>query len=237
MTDIFIDPRPPAAADGEAGANAAQRIYGAIVDRILNGELRPGDALNEQLLAEGFGVSRTPVREALQHLSIAGLAQRGTRRSFMVRRLDQPALDDLFETMGEIEALCAQYSARRMTAVERRTVAQLVADGADFVRRGDAAAYAGLNTQFHSALFDGAHNVSLREIAQILRVRTAPYREAQFRQTDRLRSSQAEHEKILAAILEERPQDARAAMHAHVATTALNVTRMITRAPGRDAGS
>ncbi|ABC22148.1 GntR family transcriptional regulator [Rhodospirillum rubrum] len=222
-------PLTDAALADEGAAKAAERIYGAIVDKILAGTIKPGDSLNELALAEAFGVSRTPVREALQHLSIAGLAERGARRAFMVRRLDLAELGDLFETMGEIEALCAQYSARRMTAMERRSLESTVAEGADMVKRGDQAAYTRLNGRFHQALFDGAHNDSLRDIARLVRVRTAPYREAQFRQTDRLASSQGEHEKILAAILSENAQEALSAMRTHVAATAMNVTRMLSK--------
>ena len=101
------------------GARIADRIFDLIVDSILTGELHPGDALNEQSIADRFDVSRTPVREALQRLKIAGLAERGARRSFKVSRLDALALRDLFEVMGEIEAICAEYCARRMSAQEK----------------------------------------------------------------------------------------------------------------------
>lgn len=218
---------PSSTFDSDNAVRAADRIYAALVDRILSGELRPGQVLSEVQLAESFGLSRTPVREALQHLSIAGLAQRGPRRAFMVRRLDEPALNDLFETMGEIEALCAQYSARRMTAVERQALREIVEEGAACVEAGDAERYAAINARFHQALFDGAHNASLREMAQILRVRTAPYREAQFRKTDRLGSSQREHQRVVAAITAEEPRKAFEAMRGHVTETALNVMRML----------
>jgi len=206
---------------------SSDRVFEDLVDRILTGGLRPGDLLSEQALAEQFSVSRTPVREALQNLHNAGLTERGQRRVFMVRRLEPAALGDLFETMGELEALCAEFSARRMTKAERYELERIVAEGDRCVATGDAMGYVRVNAQFHAALFAGAHNASLGETAQGIRVRTAPYREAQFRRTGRLVSSQGEHALILAAVLAEDAAAAREAMRTHVASTAVNVEQML----------
>lgn len=215
----------------EAGGSSADRVYGAIVDRIIEGRLRPGDALNEVALAEVFGVSRTPIREAVQRLAMAGLAERGQRRSFRVKRLPMADLADLFEAMAEIEALCARLSALRMSEVERRRFEDCVRAGGEAVARGDGEAYVALNTQLHQMLFDGARNRSLQEIASLLRVRAAPYREAQFRQTDRIASSHAEHERILAAILARDGVAAQVATTAHLASSSVNITRMLELTP------
>ncbi len=223
---------------GEADAaaseteRAADLIFAALVDRIIAGELRPGDALNETALAESFAVSRTPVREALQRLGVTGLAQRGPRRAFMVSQPDRASLDDLFEAMGEVEALCAEYAARRMSAAERAGLAEIVAEGAERVAATDEAGYIAVNARFHRALFDGAHNATLRDLALGLRIRTSPYRDAQFRRTERLASSQAEHQRILTAVRAENPAAAGAAVREHIAATALNIARMIAAARG-----
>lgn len=219
--------------DGSLGSEAAtagptaDRLYAVLVDRILDGRLRPGDALNELALAEDFGVSRTPVREAVQRLAMAGLAERGLRRSFRVRRLPPAELGDLLEALCEIEAVCARLSAARMSEVERRELEICVGDGARAAADGDGDVYARLNVRFHQLLFDGARNDHLKEIAGQLRVRAAPYREAQFRQTDRIASSQEEHERILAAVLARDPDAAQAAMTRHVASSSLNIRRML----------
>ncbi|MCE1235919.1 MAG: GntR family transcriptional regulator [Hyphomicrobiales bacterium] len=219
--------------DGSLGSEAAiagptaDRLYAVLVDRILDGRLRPGDALNELALAEDFGVSRTPVREAVQRLAMAGLAERGLRRSFRVRRLPPAELDDLLEALCEIEAVCARLSAARMSEVERRELEICVGDGARAAADGNGEVYARLNVRFHQLLFDGARNDHLKEIAGQLRVRAAPYREAQFRQTDRIASSQEEHERILAAVLARDPDEAQAAMTRHVASSSLNIRRML----------
>lgn len=211
--------------DGDV--RSSDRVFAALMDSILSNRLRPGDMLSEIALAERFGVSRTPVREALQRLNDAGMAERGPRRAFMVRRLDIGTLNDLFETLGELEALCAEFSARRMTAAERRELQDIVREGAACAANADAEAYVEVNKRFHAALFRGAHNASLSDVAQSVRLRTSPYREVQFRHTERLQSSQQEHEAILAAVLAGDGVAAREAMRGHVACTAINVSQML----------
>lgn len=212
-----------------ADCRAPDMIFRDLMGRILSREIKPGTILSEQAIAEAYQVSRTPVREALQRLQAAGLAERGPRRAFMVRRLDLGEINALFETMGELEAVCAELSARRMTAVERRELQAIVAAGAEFAASGDAKSYVEVNVRFHAALFAGAHNDTLREVVQAVRVRTAPYREVQFHHTERLASSQEEHERILAAILAGDVGAARECMRAHVASTAVNVGQMLRR--------
>ena len=185
----MVRPDLPCTLESCDAERTADRIFDSLVDRILDGRLRPGDRLNEQAVAEDFAVSRTPAREALQHLQIAGLAERGPRRIFMVSKLDVLSLRDLFETMGEIEALCAEYCAKRMSAQERMELQHIREDGEKCVKNGDFERYRRVNSRFHSAIFDGAHNLSLKQVAQNVRVRTAPYRDSQFRSAKRLLSS------------------------------------------------
>lgn len=218
-----------AAVADDGTERVAEMLYAALVDQIVEGVLAPGDVLSELGLAARFGVSRTPVREALQRLMMAGLVERGPRRALQVRRLVFTELSDLFEAHGEIESLCAQFAALRMTAMERRLLAECVEEGEDAAAREDNDSYTGLNARFHSMLLEGAHNASLFEISHNLGLRTAPYRQAQFRQTDRLHASQAEHRRVLEAVLNENPRDAHVAMLDHMTAVSLNVTRMLKR--------
>lgn len=218
-----------AAGADESGERAAGVLYATLVDQIVDGRLTPGDILSEMALAASFGVSRTPVREALQRLMMAGLVERGARRALQVRRLVFSELTDLFEAHGEIEALCTQYSALRMTALERRLLAECVEEGEDATSRADQDSYTALNIRFHNMLLEGAHNSSLQDIGRNLSLRTAPYRQAQFRQTDRLHASQTEHRRVLDAIMAENPREALAAMMDHMTAVSLNVTRMLKR--------
>ena len=210
----------------------ADRVRAVLVEEILSGALGPGSRLDETGLAERFGVSRTPVREALQSLAASGLAERGHRRSFIVRRLEPESLGELFEALAEIEVLAARYAARRMTALERAILAELVREGDRLAEAGDAAAYAQLNMRFHQTLYDGAHNRFLSETAQNLRVRSAPYRQAQLTRPERLAQSQREHLRILRAIEAENPDAAAEAMHSHITAAGRGILGILSELHG-----
>src|SRR3546814_18439334 len=80
---------------------------------------RSGEVLDEEALAARFSVSRTPVREAVLQLIQSGLVEKESRRSATVAKLDLRRLIHVFETISELEGLCARFAARRMTASER----------------------------------------------------------------------------------------------------------------------
>ncbi|CAM3323189.1 GntR family transcriptional regulator [Paracoccus nototheniae] len=201
----------------------ADEIYEALLKRIVDGDLRPGDSLGEQATAEEFGLSRTPVREALQRLSTAGLAERGSRRAFVVRRMDQEELEDLFEALGEMEALVARLAALRMTDAECQALRDVVVKG-----EAPGVDYEEVNAQFHDILRRGAHNAMLSRLLDDLHRRTMPLRGAQFRvRAERVTSSQAEHRALLEAVLAKDGDLAHLRMREHMAASLRVVSQLI----------
>lgn len=178
----------------------AQVIHQAIADDIVHGRLTPGMALDETGIAAAFGVSRTPIREALRHLQAIGLVETRAPRGLVVAALSERQLDDMFAVMAEIEGLCARWSAIAMTAAERRHMLELMAESERLVSAGDRDAYAEFNVRFHEAIYRGAHNHFLAELAVTVRQRCAPFRRAQFETLGRLAKSHAEHGSVVEAI-------------------------------------
>ena len=95
-------------------------IVARLEDDILGGHFEPGDRLAEGALAERFGVSRTPIREALRQLSAAGLVEMRPHRGAVVRSLLVADIVHMLELMAEIEGFCARLAARRMMLNWRR---------------------------------------------------------------------------------------------------------------------
>ena len=178
----------------------AQLIHQAIADDIVHGRLTPGMALDETAIAAAFGVSRTPIREALRHLQAIGLVETRAPRGLVVAGLSEQQLDDMFSVMAEIEGLCARWSAIAMSAAERRQMLELMAESERLVSAGDRDAYAEFNVRFHEAIYRGAHNHFLAELAVTVRHRCAPFRRAQFETLGRLAKSHAEHGAVVEAI-------------------------------------
>lgn len=187
-----------------------------IADEIVSGALEPGTPLDEQELAARFGVSRTPVREAIRQLSASGLVSVRPHRGAVVALPTPGQLHDMFEAMAELEALCAGFAARNMTVPERRGLEALHHELRALVREGDPSRYHEKNEAFHAAIYAGSHNGYLAEITLMTRARVAPFRRAQFRATGRLGGSYQEHDLIVQAILRGDQPGASEAMRAHI---------------------
>ncbi len=187
-----------------------------LADEIVSGALEPGTPLDEQELAARFGVSRTPVREAIRQLSASGLVSVRPHRGAVVALPTPVQLNDMFEAMAELEALCAGLAARNMTIAERRGLESLHNTLRALVQHGDPLRYHVKNEAFHAAIYAGSHNSYLAEITLMTRTRVAPFRRAQFRAMGRLGGSYQEHDSIVQAILRGDQTGAAEAMRAHI---------------------
>ncbi|WP_373354176.1 GntR family transcriptional regulator [Pseudoroseicyclus sp. CXY001] len=129
--------------------------YRLILDAIDAGQYRPGDRLVESELAERFGVSRTPIREALQRLETQAILTRDGR-SMIVASLDHNQLAELYVVRGELEGLAARLAARNATPEEIRVLRDMLE--ADRALVGDPDAMARANRRFHKQIHLASHN-------------------------------------------------------------------------------
>ncbi|MFD2205456.1 GntR family transcriptional regulator [Kiloniella antarctica] len=183
---------------------------------ILLGELTPGTRLDEVALTERFGVSRTPVREALQQLSMMQLVEIRPRRGAFVKKMSLRELVDMFEVMAELEGACGRLAADRMSDDERATLKELHKASEVMVKERDYDGYYRANVAFHEAIYKGSHNEFLSEQTKNLRNRLTPYRRLQLRQSNRLTSSFNEHSEITEAITSGNKALAEQLLSAHV---------------------
>ena len=95
-------------------------VYTQLQEQIIDGHLKPGDELDEKLLAARFGVSRTPIREALLQLSSLGLVKMRPRRHAIVSALTVQQVIAMWEVLTELEGFCAALAARRMSPEQTR---------------------------------------------------------------------------------------------------------------------
>jgi DNA-binding GntR family transcriptional regulator len=194
----------------------AEEIRVRLADDIVKGRLAPGLSLEEIELSRQFGVSRTPVREAIRQLEAMGLAKPRPRRGAVVARITRDTLDQMFAVMAELEAVCARESALRMTSGEREALVALHDAALALVRRGDIPEYYDMNDHFHDLIYAGSHNGFLAEMTVNVRQRVAPFRRAQFSHGGRLELSHAEHERVVGAIMARDGVAAADAMLAHI---------------------
>lgn len=179
----------------------SEQLRETIEERIATGEYAPGMRLDESELAEEFGVSRTPIREALIQLDSEGLVEMRPRRGAIVVEVSPQRLYEMFEVMAELEAMCARLAARRISAEEE---AQLIAAheaSQSVLSSGDPNTYFYLNEHFHHTIYAASRNQFLIEQALQLQRRLRPYRRMQLHVRDRVRASFDEHSQITDAII------------------------------------
>ncbi|MDD5298419.1 MAG: GntR family transcriptional regulator [Rhodocyclaceae bacterium] len=202
--------------DGSGQMRRSEQLRDAIEERIATGAYPPGQRLDETELATEFGVSRTPIREALIQLNSAGLVVMRPRRGALVASIEPRRLCEMFELMAELEAMCGRLAARRLSPAEQERL--LAAHGACEQARnaGDPDAYFRLNEQFHQSIYGASHNEFLAEQALQLHRRLRPYRRLQLRVRDRLKVSFSEHDAVVRAIVAGEGDRAAELLRSHV---------------------
>jgi DNA-binding GntR family transcriptional regulator len=198
----------------------SDRIRNALTDAISSGELAPGTLLDEQQLADRYGASRTPVREALRQLATSGMVEIRARRGVIVRHVTADEVMDMFETMAELEATCVRLATYRITPLERSRLLRIHEASEAAVESNDVDAYDALNREFHEAIYRAAHNDFLAEQAIGVRTRLNAFRRMQLRQERRLAKSRMEHDAVMRAIAEGNGDEAARRMRAHMLNAA-----------------
>jgi DNA-binding GntR family transcriptional regulator len=210
----------------------SERISQKLAEEIIAGKLAPGTKLDEQSLAGRFKVSRSPVRDALRLLAATRLVDSQPRRGFSVAAIDVAGLQDMFEAVSELEALCARLCALRAGAAERKAIQRIHQEALEAAKQNDLTAYARLNEGFHRAIYSAARNKNLEAITLGLRQRLAPFRSKVFFHLDnRMSSSSEEHDSLARAIVKGNAEGAADAMRSHAASSAMNVMEYF-RKPG-----
>ncbi|EWY42225.1 AsnC family transcriptional regulator [Skermanella stibiiresistens SB22] len=172
-----------------------------IENEILTGAMPPGFRLDEVTLATRFGVSRTPVREALFQLASAGLIEIRPRRGAVVSEVGPERLVQMFEVMAGLEGMAGRLAARRHNGDDREALTEAHAACRLAAETADADAYYYENERFHHAIYAASHNAFLIEQCAALHRRLKPYRRIQLQVMNRVANSLAEHEAVVGAIL------------------------------------
>ncbi|MDW4499887.1 GntR family transcriptional regulator [Sulfitobacter sp. D35] len=187
--------------------------YSLILEAIDAGSYRPGDRLVESELADRFGVSRTPIREALQRLETQSLLVRDGR-SLIVASLDHNQMAELYVVRGELEGLAARLAARHATEEEVRVLRQMVEE--DDALTESPAALARANRRFHKQIHLASHNRFLVQQLDLVHRSMALMDTTSLAATGRGKGAQTEHDAIVRAIEARDEAAADTALRAHI---------------------
>ena len=182
-------------------ARTADKLISDIRNEVSSGILKPGDQLEVTALAERFGVSRTPIREAIRTLVESGVLETRPRKGSFVRVLSAKQLLDLFQVAAELEGMACRLAALSLTkenveAIERGLVK--CTQAAEFQNNVE---YAMANLDFHTAIHNASGNDWLIEQLRQLQINLNSYRTMPYEIRGRLKKSTDEHKIICDAIL------------------------------------
>lgn len=191
------------------------QVAAVLRERILQGDFVPGQRLVERTLAGELGVSRIPVRDALNILRGEGFVSAFPNRGMVVTPLTQQDVEELFEVRTALEVLAARRATERATPEELNRLAQAIADSEDAAARSDTQAVGRCNQSFHDLLTASAHNSLLTSLMEPLEGRLHWL----LRQNDDPQPLHTEHVALLEAIRSGDPDLAAERALAHVRTS------------------
>jgi len=206
---------------------ASEKLIVQIKQDIFSGALRPGDQLEEADLATRFGVSRTPIREAIRSMVDCGLLETRPRKGAIVRKLSAKELHDLFQVAAELEGMACRLACENLTQSRLEAIKSALASCSEAAAAQDIPKYAQANLAFHAAIQTTSGNSWLIDQLQQIEARINVYRLMPYEVVGRLEESMREHTEIFETIIERRGVDANNLMRDHMMLQGMRLPQLL----------
>ena len=177
-----------------------ESVFFTLEEEILSGELKRGETLTETSLSTRLGVSRTPLRSALQRLSEEGLIELKPNRGAVVLGIGAEELVDIYKIRMRLEGLASAEAARRISDEDKKRLREAVELSEFYITKQDAEHLKELDSEFHNIIFKASGNRLLYKTLSELHRNIQFYRKRSLTVADRLEKSIKEHREILSAI-------------------------------------
>ena len=181
-------------------ATLNDRAYLALKRSLISGQFRPGQILVIRAMAESYGISTTPVREALQRLVAERLLVMQPNRSIAVPLLSIETFTELYRVRCALEGLAAELAAARLQAKQIQRLEKILQDIETTIAERDSRGYLSLNEKFHFLIYEQAHSPLLLELIQDRWSQVGPFFNELFEDTDYLPHANEHHVRIVAAL-------------------------------------
>lgn len=202
-----------------------ESLVAPLREMILQGELRPGEKVPEEQLCERFGVSRTPIREALKVLAAEGVLQILPHRGAIVARITEEQIEELFPIMASLERLAGLLACERISNADVRRVRALHDKMMQHFKSGNESEYLRQNRLIHEAFFEIAGNTMLSALYQQILTRIHVCRFVVRKSPEHWQRAVAEHEQMI-ELLEARDGAKLAALlEFHITGTTAGIAR------------
>lgn len=208
----------------ESELATSHRIAAALKEEILAGKYPPGVRLRQEDIAEQFGASRSPVREALRMLEADGLVKLVAHTGAWIAQLSLAECEEMYQIRERIEPLLLRLSIPHLTSAKMDQLTELAQS---MERNSEIEIFLKLDREFHLLSYTGAETALLAEMVQRLWNTTQHYRRAYTRllASDGFKSAHYEHHLLLAAILKNDVDDAERVLFGHIRRTRLELAQ------------
>ena len=203
------------------GATLSIELADKVREDILIEALPPGMKLTEQVICDQYGVSRTPVREALRTLETEGLVEIIPNRGAFVIGFSMDDMADLFELRKIYEAQAVRWAIMRISEEKMEELEESFEFMEFYTARGDARRMKELNARFHRCIYEAAHSRMLADILLLYQSYLLRSVKAQPSKRDQLGEIFDEHLSVIDAFRDKDPEKGAAAMEAHISAAAL----------------
>lgn len=200
----------------QGSASLEARVYNEVREALLCGQFKKGEWLTEHMLTQKLGVSRTPVRSALQRLAEDGLVSMIPNRGAVVIGIAKEDIVDIYRIRMRLEGLASAMAAEKIMDEAKQKLSENVALFEFYVQRQDTEHIEELDTAFHSMIYEASGSRTLERILTDLHSNTKAYRSQSLCVPGRLARTLEEHKEILGAILTGNAEKAEKLTSAHI---------------------
>lgn len=185
-----------------------EKVYIELQEAILSDQLKKGESLTELALSEKLGVSRTPVRSALQRLAEDGLVKIVPNRGAVVLGVTKEDILDIYRIRMRLEGLASAMAALKISDEDKQKLTETVELSEFYLQRNNTEHSKELDTSFHRMIYEASGSRTLSRILSDLHLNTKGYRRISLAVPGRLEKTAQEHRGILNAILEGNAEEA-----------------------------
>ena len=195
------------------------RIFDILRDRILNGEYKTGQKLNELKLASELKISRTPIREALKQLELEGLVMSVPNKGVYVKGFSPRDIDDMFEIRLALEGLAIQLAIERMDEVHLTKIKEIFELMEFYTLKKDKDKINDLNILYHETIYQATQSTYFEQLLKDIHYYVSVTSRHSIQKPERLESALVEHRAILDAIVEGNKEKAKYTIQKHIRKT------------------
>lgn len=197
-------------------SNLSQRIYEVLKDQIINEELGPGERLLDDKLASSFGVSRTPVREALTRLASEDLVEITPRSGIYVKKLTKKDVEEIYKIRKVLEGLAAREATSIIDDKKLEQLNLLLQKAKRSLNSDDYQSCIDFDVALHNLILENCQNSRLYSIIANLNTLIHVFRVRIARNKEKAKQALSEHEAILNAIKARNPEKAEKIIMEHI---------------------